>query len=172
MPGRQAGSGVGLHIAKSPKQGSKRFISITNTLLFAQLVILFFYGHCCHPAAKVLYLDVLVLVPDVLGYELNSLEGQLHLRAAGQTGPSSHHPSFRYFVQFFIITKNTVCTSYRIAHRLLSIIIVNFSLFFLHHCLSNFRCIFQVFFKHRTNISKFADPYRGSVADPDIPDPY
>ena len=100
MPGRQAGSGVGLHIAKSPKQGSKRFISITNTLLFAQLVILFFYGHCCHPAAKVLYLDVLVLVPDVLGYELNSLEGQLHLRAAGQTGPSPHHPSFRYFVQF------------------------------------------------------------------------
>ena len=66
MPGRQAGSGVGLHIAKSPKQGSKRFISITNTLLFAQLVILFFYGHCCHSAAKVLYLDVLVLVPDVL----------------------------------------------------------------------------------------------------------
>ena len=45
MPGRWAGSGVDKHNAESPEQGSKRFNSITKTIHFAHLGILFIYGH-------------------------------------------------------------------------------------------------------------------------------
>ena len=41
MPGRRAGSGVYNFNAESPKQGSKRFNSITKTIHFAHLNILF-----------------------------------------------------------------------------------------------------------------------------------
>ena len=44
MTGRRAGSGVGKHNAESPKQGSRRFDSITNTIHFAHLGIFFIYG--------------------------------------------------------------------------------------------------------------------------------
>ena len=43
MPGRRAGSGVGKYNAESPKQSSKRFNSITNTIHLAHLVILIIY---------------------------------------------------------------------------------------------------------------------------------
>ena len=39
MLGRRAASGVGKYNAESPKQGSKRFNSITKTIHFAHLVI-------------------------------------------------------------------------------------------------------------------------------------
>ena len=39
MSGRRAGSGVGKYNAESPKQGSKRFNSITKTIHFAHLGI-------------------------------------------------------------------------------------------------------------------------------------
>ena len=45
MLGRGAGSGVGKYIAESPKQGSKRFNSITKTIQFAHLAILFIYEY-------------------------------------------------------------------------------------------------------------------------------
>ena len=44
MPVRRAGSGVGKYIAESPKQGSKKFNSITKTIHFAHRGILFIYG--------------------------------------------------------------------------------------------------------------------------------
>ena len=44
MPGQQAGSGVSNYNAESPKQDSKRFNSITKTIHFAHLGILFIYG--------------------------------------------------------------------------------------------------------------------------------
>ena len=44
MPGRLPGSGVGKHNAKSTKQGSKRFNSITKRIHFAHLGILFIYA--------------------------------------------------------------------------------------------------------------------------------
>ena len=44
MLGRQAGSGVGQYNAKSPKQDSKVFNSITKTIQFAHLGILFIYA--------------------------------------------------------------------------------------------------------------------------------
>ena len=43
MTGRRAGSGVGKYNAESSKQGSKRFNSITKTIHFAHLGILFIY---------------------------------------------------------------------------------------------------------------------------------
>ena len=43
MPGRRAGSGVGKYNTESPKQGSKRFNYITNTIHFAYLGVLFIY---------------------------------------------------------------------------------------------------------------------------------
>ena len=44
MPGRQAGSGVSVRYnADCPKQGSKRFNSITMTIHFAHLGISFIY---------------------------------------------------------------------------------------------------------------------------------
>ena len=42
MPGRRAGSGVGKYNAESPKQDSKRFNSITKTIHFAHLGILYY----------------------------------------------------------------------------------------------------------------------------------
>ena len=45
MPGRRAGSGVGKYVAESPKQGSKRFISVTKTNHFANLSILFIFAN-------------------------------------------------------------------------------------------------------------------------------
>ena len=56
QPGRRAGSGVGWYIVESPKQVRKRFSSITKTIHFAHLVILFIYSMhmhnthttCCH----------------------------------------------------------------------------------------------------------------------------
>ena len=46
MPGRRAGSGIGKYSynADSPKQGSKRFNSITKTIHFAYLGILLIYS--------------------------------------------------------------------------------------------------------------------------------
>ena len=44
MPDWQAGSCVDKYNAESPKQDSKRFNSITKTIHFAHLVILFIYG--------------------------------------------------------------------------------------------------------------------------------
>ena len=44
MPGRLAGSGVHKYNAESPNQGRKRFNSITKTIHFAHLGILFIYG--------------------------------------------------------------------------------------------------------------------------------
>ena len=44
MSGRDAELGVGQYIAESPKQGSKKFNSITKAIHFAHLVILFIYG--------------------------------------------------------------------------------------------------------------------------------
>ena len=43
MPGRRVGSGVCKYNPKSPKQDSKRFNSITMTIHFAHLGILFIY---------------------------------------------------------------------------------------------------------------------------------
>ena len=44
MTGWRAGSCFGKYIAESPKQDSKRFNSITKTIHFAHLGILFIYG--------------------------------------------------------------------------------------------------------------------------------
>ena len=43
MPGWRPGSGVGKYNAESPKQGSKRFNSITKRIRFAHLGILFIF---------------------------------------------------------------------------------------------------------------------------------
>ena len=43
MPGWRAGSGIGKYNAESPKQDSKRFISITKTIHLVHLGILFIY---------------------------------------------------------------------------------------------------------------------------------
>ena len=43
MPGRLAGSSVHKYNAESPNQGRKRFNSITKTIHFAHLGILFIY---------------------------------------------------------------------------------------------------------------------------------
>ena len=45
MLGRWVGSGVGKYNAKSPRQGSKRFNSITKTIHFARL---FYYSSMTH----------------------------------------------------------------------------------------------------------------------------
>ena len=44
MLSRRAGPGVGKYNAESPKQGSKRFNSITKTIHFAHLGIIFIYA--------------------------------------------------------------------------------------------------------------------------------
>ena len=44
MPGRRTGSGVGKYNAKIPNQGSKRFNSVTKTIYFAHVGILFIFG--------------------------------------------------------------------------------------------------------------------------------
>ena len=45
MPGWRAGSGIGKYNAESPKQDSKRFNSMTKTIHFAHLVILFIFAN-------------------------------------------------------------------------------------------------------------------------------
>ena len=52
MPGRLAGSGVGLYIAESPKQGNKMFNSISKTIHFAHLVILYIYVYSVEGAEE------------------------------------------------------------------------------------------------------------------------
>ena len=44
MPGRRAGSDAGKYKAEGPKQDSKKFNSITKTIHFAPLGILFIYS--------------------------------------------------------------------------------------------------------------------------------
>ena len=60
--GQWAGSGVGKYIAESPKQSSKRLNSITKTILFTQLVILFIYVSMLHIYSRTITSGVCIIL--------------------------------------------------------------------------------------------------------------